>query len=388
MWMEIRINKNEPTPSRRRLYFQCLNVLDGRTPETGEEGGQPEISLDGGSWTTVGIGTLVSIGNGKYYADISQSTTNFDNAIILSRYKSINTIECDGSTGIIDSNISNLDSPISTVLSNNDPRLEFLDADISSRLSISSYVAPDNSTISTISSDILSIPLNPVLSTDPRLNALDTTISSRSTLTSNEVWSNTIRTLTSGGGSGGATPTEIWSYPTRTITGASGLASSIWEYEDRTLTGWRQIVIDIWNAIPSWLVKRLEQYVESDYSLYKGVTNEISIISNVKLMGASNIVFSIKNKSSDTDDKSILRIESLNGLVTMNGGQYPTPTDGQIVTFDENTGSIKIVLSSNASDEIIPSQKRLYDIKVKVGDEVKLVSRGKVDLLPDVTNVV
>ena len=41
--MEIRINKNEPTPSRRRLYFQCLNVLDGRTPETGEEGGQQRL---------------------------------------------------------------------------------------------------------------------------------------------------------------------------------------------------------------------------------------------------------------------------------------------------------------------------------------------------------
>mgnify|MGYP003489141371 FL=1 len=132
----------------------------------------------------------------------------------------------------------------------------------------------------------------------------------------------------------------------------------------------------------------IEQYLESYYSLYKGVTNEILIISNIKLMGASNIIFSIKNKHSDPDSKSILRIESLNGLVIMNGSQYPISTNGEIVTLDESTGSIRIILSSNASGQIIPSQKRLYDIKVKIGNEVKLISHGKIDLLPDVTNVI
>lgn len=295
--MQIRINKNESTPSRRRLYFQCFDVVDGITPETGEDGGQPQVSVDGSSWTNTGIGVLVSVGNGRYYSEISETLTNVENAIFLTRYKSLNTTETIGDIGIIDS---------------------FFSADS---------------------------------------------------------W-------------GGTTASEVWSYQTRTITGASGLASSIWEYDNRTLTNWRQIVIDVWNSIPSWLSKRLEQYIESDYSLYRGVTNEISIISNVNLRGASNIVFSIKNNASEPDDKSLLRIESLNGLVILNGSQYPDSINGEIVVFDEYTGSIKIILSSIASNEIIPSQKRLYDIKVKIGDEVKLVSRGKIDLLPDITNVI
>ncbi len=105
-------------------------------------------------------------------------------------------------------------------------------------------------------------------------------------------------------------------------------------------------------------------------------------------MGASNIVFSVKNTSSDADSKSIIRIESLNGLVILNGEQYPDSTNGTIDILDEETGEIKIILSSLASEQIIPSQKRIYDIKAKIGNEVKLVARGKVDLLPDVTNVV
>lgn len=308
--------------------------------------GDVKISKDGGGY--VNISTLPSeVGSsGELTVSLSSLETTGVTKYITIKFSDVSGSQwCDAiyQIDVQESNIINLDN---------------LDVAVSTRLSDS----------------------------DARLNALDTTISSRSTLTSNEVWSNTVRTLTSGGSSSGATAGEIWEYPIRTITDASGLASGIWEYENRTLTGWRQLVIDIWNAIPSWLSKRLEQYVNADYFLYKGVTNEISIISNVELMGASNIVFSIKNNASDPDSKSIIRIESLNGLVILNGSSYPDSTNGKIIVFDEKTGSIKINLSSLASKEIIPSQKRLYDIKVKVGDEVKLISRGKIDLLPDITN--
>lgn len=263
-----------------------------------------------------------------------------------------------------------------------------LDVAVSSRLSGSVYVAPDNATIVATKLVVDDIPLNPVLSTDPRLNALDTTISSRSTLTSNEVWSNTIRTLTSGGGSGGATPTEIWEYPTRTITGASGLASSIWEYENRSLTNWRNIVSDIWKSIPKWFLEKVESIVESDIVVYKGVTNNIVITSPENVKGSSNIVFSVKNNYQDPDEKSIMRIELINGLVVLNGQQYLPSINGGITVVDENEGIINIYIHSEASSDFVPSQKRVYDILSRVGDEVKLVSRGKIDILPDVTKTV
>jgi len=301
------------------------------------------------------------------------------------------------------------------MVTNTDPRLDYLDALISSR---STLTAADvwtyatrvltsfgftvdinsNSDIVAIKSKTNNLPLNPASQTnldvavssrlatsDVRLNALDTTISSRSTLVASDVWNNPTRTLTSGGGSGGATPTEIWEYPTRTITGASGLASSIWEYENRSLTNWRNIVSDIWKSIPKWFLEKVESIVESDILVYKGVTNNITIVSPENVKGSSNIVFSVKNNYQDPDEKSIMRIELINGLVILNGQQYIPSINGGITVVDENDGIINIYIHSEASSDFIPSQKRVYDIVSRVGDEVKLVSRGKIDILPDVT---
>lgn len=139
-------------------------------------------------------------------------------------------------------------------------------------------------------------------------------------------------------------------------------------------------------GVPAWFSKKIEQLIESDLYIYKGVTNKISIVGAGNLGGSSNIVFTVKNKHTDSDAQSILRIEFLNGLTILNGGQYPIGTDASISILDEASGDIEIILNSTPSLNLIPSQKRLYDIKARVGNDVKLVSRGKIDILPDVTN--
>ena len=98
--MAILVLKNEATAARRRVYFHCVDATDGITPEIGEAGGQPEISIDGAGWTSAGavIGVLVAIGNGRYYATLSQAAVNLDDAVISTRYKSANTAESIGST--------------------------------------------------------------------------------------------------------------------------------------------------------------------------------------------------------------------------------------------------------------------------------------------------
>lgn len=87
---------NDSTSTRRRVYFDIRNIADGITPETGETGGQPQISTNGGAWTNTGIGVLTHIGNGRYYADLTQSAISTAGDIIISRYKSSNTIETPG----------------------------------------------------------------------------------------------------------------------------------------------------------------------------------------------------------------------------------------------------------------------------------------------------
>jgi hypothetical protein len=94
------VRKNESTAAERRLYFHCVDVTDGFTPETGEAAGQPQISTNGAAWTNTGIGTLNAIGQGWYYADVTQATVNANSGIILGRYKSAATREAGALFGL------------------------------------------------------------------------------------------------------------------------------------------------------------------------------------------------------------------------------------------------------------------------------------------------
>jgi hypothetical protein len=95
------VKMNEATAARRRVYFYCVDATDGMTPETGEASGQPQCSLDGESFTNTGIGVLTHMGNGQYYADLTQAKVNVANGVIKTRYKSANTAEAVGDTVIV-----------------------------------------------------------------------------------------------------------------------------------------------------------------------------------------------------------------------------------------------------------------------------------------------
>ncbi|RJP48717.1 MAG: hypothetical protein C4586_08345 [Anaerolineaceae bacterium] len=95
----IQVKKNEATAALRRMYFHCVDATDGMTPETLEAGGQPQIAVNGPPWANTGIGVLVAIGNGRYYAELTQDAVNIaDRSVIEGRYKSANTAEALGTT--------------------------------------------------------------------------------------------------------------------------------------------------------------------------------------------------------------------------------------------------------------------------------------------------
>lgn len=94
--MPVLVHANESTAARRRVYFHLVDATDGITPETGEGGGQPQVSSNGGAWTNTGIGTLTHIGNGRCYADLTQALVATAGTAIETRYKSANTAETPG----------------------------------------------------------------------------------------------------------------------------------------------------------------------------------------------------------------------------------------------------------------------------------------------------
>ncbi len=92
------IKANTATATHRRVYFDLRDATDGITPETGEAAGQPQVSTDGGTWTNTGIGTLTHVGNGRYYADLTQTLIATTGLVIETRFKSANTAETPGDT--------------------------------------------------------------------------------------------------------------------------------------------------------------------------------------------------------------------------------------------------------------------------------------------------
>jgi hypothetical protein len=83
--------QSESTAARRRVELYCVDATDGITAETGEAGGQPQISTNGGSWANTSA-TLTAIGSGHYYVELTSGELGTLGRIRV-RYKSANTAE-------------------------------------------------------------------------------------------------------------------------------------------------------------------------------------------------------------------------------------------------------------------------------------------------------
>lgn len=81
----------EDRPAFRRFYLFLVDVTDGITPEIGEAGGQPQISSNGSDFTPT-TNTLVAMGNGAYYVELTLGEVSSVGWVLV-RYKSANTAE-------------------------------------------------------------------------------------------------------------------------------------------------------------------------------------------------------------------------------------------------------------------------------------------------------
>lgn len=87
----MHLQHSEATAVLRRIPLHLVDQTDGITPETGEAGGQTEISKNGGAFAST-TNTLVAIGNGAYYVELT--ATELDTlGLVIVRYDSANTAE-------------------------------------------------------------------------------------------------------------------------------------------------------------------------------------------------------------------------------------------------------------------------------------------------------
>lgn len=91
--------KSDTTAAQRRIPIHLVDATDGITPEPGEATGQPQIAKNGGAFANT-TNTLVAIGNGAYYVELT--ATEIDTlGFIVVRYKSAATAEAQVSAQVV-----------------------------------------------------------------------------------------------------------------------------------------------------------------------------------------------------------------------------------------------------------------------------------------------
>ncbi len=102
--------QSEATAAQRRVPLHLVDATDGITPELNESGGQPQVSKNGSSFSNT-TATLVAVGNGAYYVELSAAELDTLGFAIV-RYKSAATAEAQVAVRVVDW-LDNLDATIS-----------------------------------------------------------------------------------------------------------------------------------------------------------------------------------------------------------------------------------------------------------------------------------
>ncbi len=83
------------------VYFNVL-LADNVSPALAESGGQPQLSINGGSFQDTGMSPLSVIGYGRYYSTLDASLVSVQlGDVLLTRYRGVTTSECAGDTFVV-----------------------------------------------------------------------------------------------------------------------------------------------------------------------------------------------------------------------------------------------------------------------------------------------
>lgn len=86
------IKAGETNADQLKVYFD-IRLLDNISPALGETGGQPQLSINGNTFSNNGIFTLTLIGFGQYFALLDGAYLLVPGDILIPRYQGITTAE-------------------------------------------------------------------------------------------------------------------------------------------------------------------------------------------------------------------------------------------------------------------------------------------------------
>jgi hypothetical protein len=112
----IHIEPNQQDATKRRVGFLLHDIADGRSPRLDKAGAQPYISVDFGTPTTTGIGTLVYVGvapgGALYYATLTLAILATPGQVIRTGFGDDDTLPEAGETVVVSPFFSTVASEI------------------------------------------------------------------------------------------------------------------------------------------------------------------------------------------------------------------------------------------------------------------------------------
>lgn len=153
-------------------------------------------------------------------------------------------------------------------------------------------------------------------------------------------------------------------------------AEDIWSNSDRTLT---------------MTVAEIEAVLTGDnLIIHRGDTTEISLIGlgNISDRTGNKLYFTVKDNLADTDDKSVIQISELDGLLVLNGEVTLDSTLGSLIVINETLGNVTITLKESLTKDLQASTTKKYhwDVQVmKPNGIVKTLTQGILIINYDVT---
>ena len=76
-----------------------------------------------------------------------------------------------------------------------------------------------------------------------------------------------------------------------------------------------------------------------------------------QLTERTNLIFAVKNRSTDTDSASLILVDTATGLKFANGSAYGTPANASIIVTDETAGTGYVLVKSAATINLPSGQK-------------------------------
>lgn len=108
------------------------------------------------------------------------------------------------------------------------------------------------------------------------------------------------------------------------------------------------------------------------------------------ISGREKLWFSVKRKTSDEDDESIIQIEETDGLLYLNAEDASArAANGSITVDDEVAGNITIALEEIETAVLVPQSALVYDVQeLTDAGRVTTITEANVDINSDVTRAI